>query len=139
MEAFSLSSPCLLPPNSKNFSRSFRTNFPKPVVASLKHRTTSHHASEGNKLKVRVKALDDISAAADPAQAQVTWQIVVGALAGVTPFVVAGIEFSKRIVAQRRCGVCGGSGLVQREKYYFRCPSCGGFLPWQSWKRFFSG
>ncbi|KAI8009332.1 Receptor-like protein kinase [Camellia lanceoleosa] len=58
---------------------------------------------------------------------------------GVTPFVVAGIEFSKRIVAQRKCGVCGGSGLVLRDKYYFRCPGCGGFLPWQSWKRFFSG
>ncbi|KAI8012035.1 Homeobox-DDT domain protein RLT2 [Camellia lanceoleosa] len=43
----------------------------------------------------------------------------------VTPFVVPGIEFSKRIVAQRKCGVCGGSGLVLRDKYYFRCPSCG--------------
>ncbi|WCJ33043.1 hypothetical protein M5689_014429 [Euphorbia peplus] len=69
----------------------------------------------------------------------VTWQIVVGTLAGVTPFVVAGIEFNKRIVAQRRCEECGGSGLVLREKEYFRCPQCGGFLPWQSWKRFFSG
>ncbi|KAK6947035.1 hypothetical protein RJ641_000508 [Dillenia turbinata] len=85
------------------------------------------------------RAIDDISAAADPAQVQVTWQIVAGAVAGVTPFVVAAIEFSKRIVAQKRCSACGGSGLVQRENYYFRCPSCGGFLPWQSWKRFFSG
>jgi len=59
--------------------------------------------------------------------------------AGVTPFIVAGIEFSKRIIAQKRCSVCKGSGLVQREKYFFRCYSCGGFLPWQSWKRFFSG
>ncbi|KAG0539509.1 hypothetical protein BDA96_03G328800 [Sorghum bicolor] len=31
--------------------------------------------------------------------AQVTWQIVVGAVAGVTPFVVAGVEFGKRIVS----------------------------------------
>ncbi|KAG5551009.1 hypothetical protein RHGRI_009439 [Rhododendron griersonianum] len=85
-------------------------------------------------------AFNDVSAAVDPAQAEISWQIVVGALAGVTPFVVAGIEFSKRIIAQRRCGVCGGSGLVLRDKkYYFRCPGCGGFLPWQSWKRFFSG
>ncbi|XP_047164051.1 uncharacterized protein LOC124833578 isoform X2 [Vigna umbellata] len=59
--------------------------------------------------------------------------------AGVTPFVVAGIEFRKRIIAQKRCEECGGSGLVLREKEYFRCPECGGFLPWQSWKRFFSG
>ncbi|RZC27390.1 hypothetical protein D0Y65_005483 [Glycine soja] len=47
--------------------------------------------------------------------------------AGVTPFVVAGIEFSKRIIAQKRCEVCGGSGLVLREKEkdYLRCPECG--------------
>ncbi|CAI0437421.1 unnamed protein product [Linum tenue] len=74
----------------------------------------------------------------------VTWEIVVGATAGVLPFVVAGIEFSKRIIEQRRCEVCGGSGLVLMEdkdnrEEYCRCPGCGGFLPWQSWKRFFTG
>ncbi|KAL2483704.1 uncharacterized protein Fot_45148 [Forsythia ovata] len=88
-----------------------------------------------------LRAVSDVSAVtADPVQAEITWQIVVGALAGVTPFVVAGIEFSKRIVAQKKCKVCGGSGLVLRDKkYYFRCPGCGGFLPWQSWRRFFTG
>ncbi|KAG4941681.1 hypothetical protein JHK87_045552 [Glycine soja] len=51
--------------------------------------------------------------------------------AGVTPFVVAGIEFSKIIdmfqIVQKRCEVCGGSGLVLREKEkdYLRCPECG--------------
>ncbi|XP_039139704.1 uncharacterized protein LOC120277026 isoform X1 [Dioscorea cayenensis subsp. rotundata] len=97
---------------------------------------------------------------------EITWQIAIGSLgtpllslpfqlsfgcssfltpqfsnssAGVMPFVVAAIEFSKRIVAQRKCGLCGGSGLVQRENYYVKCPGCGGFLPWQSWKRFFTG
>ncbi|KAI3986824.1 hypothetical protein MKX01_039798 [Papaver californicum] len=74
----------------------------------------------------------------EPVQDEITWEIIVGTLAGVIPSVVAGIEFSKRIVAQKRCTVCRGSGLVRREKYYFRCPRCGGFLPWQSWKRFFS-
>ncbi|KAL2316673.1 hypothetical protein Fmac_030549 [Flemingia macrophylla] len=83
--------------------------------------------------------VDDVTTVLDPAPVEVTWQIMVGALAGVTPFVVAGIEFSKRIIAQKRCEVCGGSGLVLREKEHFRCPECGGFLPWQSWKRFFSG
>ncbi|GAQ86328.1 hypothetical protein KFL_002830040 [Klebsormidium nitens] len=63
--------------------------------------------------------------------------VIVGTVAGVTPFVVAGIEFSKRIVQQRRCEVCKGSGLVLRGRYYRRCNACGGFLPWQSWKRFF--
>ncbi|MCO5549968.1 hypothetical protein L7F22_003445 [Adiantum nelumboides] len=69
----------------------------------------------------------------------VTWQVAVGTIAGITPFVVAVVEFSKRIVAQRKCSICGGSGLIKRDEYYFRCYSCGGFLPWQSWKRFFSG
>ncbi|KAL9316722.1 hypothetical protein ACSQ67_017723 [Phaseolus vulgaris] len=91
--------------------------------------------------------VEDITTVLDPAPVEVTWQIVVGAIAGVTPFVVAGIEFRKRIIAQKRCEECGGSGLVLREEEYFRCPECvlnmlsiaGGFLPWQSWKRFFSG
>ncbi|KAK4275357.1 hypothetical protein QN277_018453 [Acacia crassicarpa] len=83
--------------------------------------------------------INDVQTVLDPAPVQVTWQIVVGAIAGVTPFVVAGVEFSKRIISQKRCEECGGSGLVLREKEYFRCPECGGFLPWQSWKRFFSG
>nr|CAD1833764.1 unnamed protein product [Ananas comosus var. bracteatus] len=73
------------------------------------------------------------------APVEITWQIAVGAVAGITPFLVAGIEFSKRIVAQRRCEVCKGSGLVLKDTYYVRCPGCGGFLPWQSWKRFFTG
>ncbi|XP_027939336.1 uncharacterized protein LOC114193652 isoform X1 [Vigna unguiculata] len=115
----------------------------------------------GRRRRVRVSAVnvEDITTVLDPAPVEVTWQIVVGAIAGVTPFVVAGIEFRKRIIAQQRCEECGGSGLVLREKEYFRCPECGmiaftssrvlysvqaikyagGFLPWQSWKRFFSG
>ncbi|KAJ8766556.1 hypothetical protein K2173_023803 [Erythroxylum novogranatense] len=89
----------------------------------------------------RIAAISDVSGVADPVQAGVTWQVVVGAVAGVTPFVVAGIEFSKRIIAQRRCDECEGSGLVlmDNNNEYVRCPRCGGFLPWQSWKRFFSG
>ncbi|XP_073158758.1 uncharacterized protein [Henckelia pumila] len=87
----------------------------------------------------KIRAVTELSVlTSDPAQPD--WQIVIGALAGVTPFVVAGIEFSKRIVAQKKCDVCKGSGLVLRDsKYYFRCPGCGGFLPWQSWRRFFTG
>ncbi|MQM14500.1 hypothetical protein Taro_047431 [Colocasia esculenta] len=40
-----------------------------------------------------------IEGSSDLPPVEVTWQIAVGALAGVTPFVVAGIEFSKRIVS----------------------------------------
>ncbi|EMS45393.1 hypothetical protein TRIUR3_26431 [Triticum urartu] len=92
---------------------------------------------------VRVRAVDGPSAAAaavaDLPGAEVTWQIVVGAVAGVTPFVVAGVEFSKRIIEQKKCEICGGSGLVMKENLYVRCQGCGGFLPWQSWRRFFKG
>lgn len=28
-------------------------------------------------------------------------------------------------IAQRRCEVCGGSGLILREEDYFKCPGCG--------------
>ncbi|KAM3351550.1 hypothetical protein ACQJBY_023489 [Aegilops geniculata] len=91
---------------------------------------------------VRVRAVDGPSAAAavaDLPPTEVTWQIVVGAVAGVTPFVVAGVEFGKRIIEQKKCEICGGSGLVMKENLYVRCQGCGGFLPWQSWRRFFKG
>ncbi|XP_017410632.1 uncharacterized protein LOC108322867 isoform X2 [Vigna angularis] len=97
------------------------------------------NGSRRRSVRVSAANVEDIITVFDPAPVEVTWQIVVGAIAGVTPFVVAGIEFRKRIIAQKRCEECGGSGLVLREKEYFRCPECGGFLPWQSWKRFFSG
>ncbi|CAE6242346.1 unnamed protein product [Arabidopsis arenosa] len=76
---------------------------------------------------------------AETGKSEITWQIIVGTIAGIIPFVVAGVEFSKRIIAQKRCEECGGTGLVFRDKKYFRCPECGGFLPWQSWRRFFTG
>ncbi|KAI3969435.1 hypothetical protein MKX01_019996 [Papaver californicum] len=99
-----------------------------------------NRAKVATKLPVKINAINEVPVTTfEPIQAEITWEIIVGTLAGVIPFVVAGIEFSKRIVAQKRCTVCRGSGLVRREKYYFRCPRCGGFLPWQSWKRFFSG
>ncbi|KAK8943005.1 hypothetical protein KSP39_PZI009227 [Platanthera zijinensis] len=81
----------------------------------------------------------DGGSASDLAPVEISWQIAAGALAGVTPFIVAAFEFGKRIAAQRRCGACGGSGLVLKGESYSRCPTCGGFLPWRSWKRFFTG
>ncbi|XP_060211366.1 uncharacterized protein LOC132638540 [Lycium barbarum] len=100
-----------------------------------------HHllVKQNKQLSKSINAADtDITTlTSDP---DITWQIVVGSLAGVAPFVVAGVEFSKRIVKQRKCEVCGGSGLVlKNNKFYKRCPSCGGFLPWLSWRRFFMG
>ncbi|XP_076929355.1 uncharacterized protein LOC143593685 [Bidens hawaiensis] len=110
-----------------------------PVGCKISRPKSLYH---GNRLRFssRISAVDDISGVTFvPGDPEITWQIVVGSIAGVTPFVVAGIEFSKRIVAQKKCDECGGSGLVLIEKEYIRCPNCGGFLPWQSWKRFFSG
>lgn len=92
----------------------------------------------------RPKASAELVEAATPmiefaGKSEVTWQVVAGSIAGVTPFVVAGVEFSKRIIAQRACPVCEGSGLELVGRFYRKCRECGGFLPWQSWKRFFSG
>ncbi|KAK9268568.1 hypothetical protein L1049_000322 [Liquidambar formosana] len=139
MEA-SISSHVLALPSPKPFPRNgVVTDYSKSGV-NFVPKNRSVQLIGNRRLTARTAAINDVSAVSDPATIEVTWQIVVGAIAGVTPFVVAGIEFSKRIVAQRRCEVCGGSGLVLRDKkYYFRCPGCGGFLPWQSWKRFFSG
>ncbi|KAI3828343.1 hypothetical protein L1987_02443 [Smallanthus sonchifolius] len=112
-------------------------NLPPPIGYNSIPRTNRHRFIS---IRNRISAVDEVSAVTfDPAAPQITWQIIVGSIAGVTPFVVAGIEFSKRIVAQKKCIECGGSGLVLIEEEYIRCPNCGGFLPWQSWKRFFSG
>ncbi|XP_015902615.3 uncharacterized protein LOC107435503 [Ziziphus jujuba] len=118
----------------------FRTSPSSKPTLNFRSKSKGYLLIGNQSLKTRrVAAINDVSAATDAVPVDLTWQIVVGAIAGVTPFVVAGIEFSKRIIAQRRCEVCGGSGLVQKNEYYVRCPGCGGFLPWQSWKRFFSG
>lgn len=70
-----------------------------------------------------------------------TWQVWVGAIVGVIPFVIATYEFSKRVIIQRRCQVCNGTGLVLRgtSKFYKKCRACGGFLPWLGWKAFLTG
>nr|GMC70051.1 uncharacterized protein LOC109188202 [Ipomoea batatas] len=122
---------------------------PSSIISTNYNANNHRHCLKRNnkyKLAPRIHPVTDVistaavtSEAAAAAPVEITWQIIVGAIAGVTPFIVAGIEFGKRIVAQRRCTTCGGSGLILREDDYFRCPTCGGFLPWQSWKRFFTG
>ncbi|KEH28449.1 transmembrane protein, putative [Medicago truncatula] len=49
--------------------------------------------------RIGVVSVSDVTTVLDPAPVEITWQIVVGTIAGITPFVVAGIEFSKRIVS----------------------------------------
>jgi hypothetical protein len=59
-------------------------------------------------------------------------------------------EFGKRILIQRRCALCAGSGLITRAggsgasgsgsgmQLQRKCTACGGFLPWVSWELFLS-
>lgn len=68
----------------------------------------------------------------------VEWEIWFGFIVGLSPFVIAAYEFGKRIVIQRQCAVCKGSGLVQKGRFKRKCPGCGGFLPWESWELFLS-
>jgi hypothetical protein len=65
------------------------------------------------------------------------WQLWFGLWIGLSPFVIAAYEFGKRILIQRQCELCKGSGLIQKGRYARKCTSCGGFLPWQSWGQFF--
>ena len=54
------------------------------------------------------------------------WQIYYGFIAGLSPFVIAAYEFGKRLLIQRQCELCMGSGLIQKGKYSKKCTSCGG-------------
>ena len=64
------------------------------------------------------------------------WQLYFGFFAGIAPFLIAAYEFGKRILIQRKCALCQGSGLIKKGEYARKCTSCGGFLPWESWERF---
>jgi len=77
----------------------------------------------------------------DPEAVQ-TWQLWFGFFAGLSPVVIAAYEFGKRVLIQRRCARCAGSGLIVvgagADARKVKCASCGGFLPWESWSRFLS-
>ncbi|KAJ6391755.1 hypothetical protein OIU77_025677 [Salix suchowensis] len=77
----------------------FSDQYPNSKSSAGQYPSPTGITINGRRLKTRSKilAIDDhgVSAAADIARGEVTWQIIVGAIAGVTPFVVAGIEFSK--------------------------------------------
>jgi hypothetical protein len=70
-------------------------------------------------------------------------EIYIGSIIAVLPFIWASKEFGNRIIVQRQCLVCKGSGLVYVTRQGTsltrprKCWSCGGFLPWLGWKMFF--
>ena len=74
----------------------------------------------------------EAGAAGGPA---VGWQLWVGAAVGAFPWFLGAYEFGKRIVIQRQCERCAGTGLVGGEAPR-KCPECGGFFPWESWQQF---
>ncbi|XVF70814.1 hypothetical protein PTKIN_Ptkin11bG0192000 [Pterospermum kingtungense] len=89
-------SPSLTFPISIPHSKPTLTKYPNPTVKF----TTTQRCKNQRCLTTKVSAaIHDVSALSDPAPVDITWQIFVGAIAGVTPFIVAGIEFSKRIVS----------------------------------------
>ena len=97
---------------------------------ALLETTPSTHASHGGNPTDVADAL--LEADID------SWQLYVGFFAGLAPFIVASYEFGKRILMQRRCAMCRGTGLIRKGLGRSRkCTSCGGFLPWESWERFF--
>lgn len=50
--------------------------------------------------------------------------IIVGSVALAIPFFVAAVLFGERIMRQRACPTCKGSGLVTtNSKFYKRCPT----------------
>ncbi|KAF5838292.1 hypothetical protein DUNSADRAFT_3088 [Dunaliella salina] len=75
-----------------------------------------------------------------PSPVEPGWEVYAGFLAGIIPFAIGSWEFGKRIIIQRRCALCSGRGLVPSSrtgtKYLRKCPECGGFFPWISWKMF---
>lgn len=74
---------------------------------------------------------------------EVSQEIWIGTIIATLPFIWATKTFGTRIVVQRECLVCKGSGLVYVTKKgntltrARKCWSCGGFLPWLGWKMFF--
>lgn len=70
------------------------------------------------------------------------WGMVAGSAACLLVYIGAAFSFGSRIIIQKKCAVCGGSGLVTTSRTGRKltaprkCYACGGFLPWRSWGEF---
>lgn len=72
--------------------------------------------------QMQLQAGPSTTAGYTPGPVEVGWQIWFAAIVSTIPFVVGAWEFGKRIVIQRRCKVCGGSGLVTKGRFQRKCP-----------------
>ena len=122
-------------PSTSSTARARERASPRPSATPHRRR---HARTSTSRPRADARALaNDV----DPEAVQ-TWQLWFGFFAGLSPVVIAAWEFWKRARIQRRCARCAGSGLVvvgvgdARRKV--KCASCGGFLPFESWSRFFS-
>ena len=128
-------SPSTSSPSTSSTARARARASSRPSARCHRRR---HAPPSTSRPRARARALaNDV----DPEAVQ-TWQLWFGFFAGLSPVVIAAWEFWKRARIQRRCARCAGSGLVvvgvgdARRKV--KCASCGGFLPFESWSRFFS-
>ena len=70
-------------------------------------------------------------------------EIWAGSIIALLPIVYAAVLFTERVLTQRRCLICNGTGLVwttsqgSQLKKPRKCNNCGGMLPWMGWKYFF--
>ena len=122
-------------PSTSSTARARERASPRPSATPHRRR---HARTSTSRPRASTRALaNDV----DPEAVQ-TWQLWFGFFAGLSPVVIAAWEFWKRARIQRGCARCAGSGLVVvgvgDEKRKVKCASCGGFLPFESWSRFFS-
>ena len=128
-------SPSPSSPSTSSTARARERASPRPSATPHRRR---HARTSTSRPRASTRALaNDV----DPEAVQ-TWQLWFGFFAGLSPVVIAAWEFWKRARIQRGCARCAGSGLVVvgvgDEKRKVKCASCGGFLPFESWSRFFS-
>ena len=82
-----------------------------------RRRSTIHHSKA---LLTDVESMSPV--AVDAAESLVTPEIIAGSVIAVIPFIIASVLFGERIVRQRRCDKCKGSGLVSRGQYLLSAP-----------------
>ncbi|KAG7538057.1 hypothetical protein ISN44_As13g018800 [Arabidopsis suecica] len=98
--ASSSSSLCRVPSLWTVGSRPRQIKSTASFVSTGRRRRRSHGLMMRSNRRLRTtSALSELTdTVAETGNSEITWQIIVGTIAGIIPFVVAGFEFSKRIV-----------------------------------------